>query len=337
MNKKIDNFANAKQNAFQNVARCVASCFMFVVLLILSFLVFAPSAHAKTLAEFDVEIAAQENVVAEKQATEKKARAILEEATTWYYKNINVESLVDIFTGNQSLIDTIAQINCMDSIHETYSQKASQAQMAKREAEQAAEALESLKNEKSSRAKSLANAKQIQFPQGNDAPWSGLKYWTGTVARSGCGLCAYTVVIDELCGKDYTPTDMLSIRGDWKGMDGYPDDHTGSGSQSHKQFTKSTFDVDTWNIGHSVSALKEALSEKETAAIICSCGYSFKNKSGMWRYSGGHFIAVTGYDEEGFHVSDSAYSNAEGANVIYSDSEISRMLGSASSVTIYSN
>lgn len=294
-------------------------------------------ASAKTIADYDNEIAAQEQVVQEKQEAEETAKAVLAETTAWYYKNINADTFNEIITGRKSVGETLDQISYMDTIYQSYAQKAQAAEKAKNEALGAQEALETLKNEKKARARSLENARSVQFAQGGMSEWSSLRYWNGNIGSSGCGLCAYTVIIDVLCGKDYTPADMWEIRGDWRGMDGYPDDDTGSSSQSHHDFTLNEFDIETWNITPSVSALKDALTEKETAAMVCSHGYAFKNRSGAWRWSSGHFIAVLGYDDEGFHVADSAYDKGQGANVIYSDSEMARMLSGANQVTVYSN
>lgn len=296
------------------------------------------SADAKTIADYDAEIAAQEKVVEEKDAAAKTAQAILAETTSWYYKNIASGSVADMILNESGIEEAIDKISYMDKIYATYAQKKADAEAAKNEALGAQEALEVLKAEKKDRARSLANARALQFPQGNGQSWSNIRYWNGNIATSGCGLCAYTVVIDVLCGKDYTPADMIGIRGDWRGMDGYPDDGTGvKGYDSHHDFTLGTFEIETWNIDNSVDALKEALEEKESAAIVCSRGQAFKNRSGAWRWSSGHFVAVIGYDEQGFHVADSAYSKEEGADVIYSDAEMAKMLRSANLVTVYSN
>lgn len=301
-------------------------------------LAFPSPAQAKTLSEFDAEIAAQEQVLAEKQAASDEAQKILADATAWYYKNIASGSITDMIFEGAGVADAIDRISYMDKIYATYTEKRNAAEAAKNEAIGAKEALETLRQEKMDRARSLENAKNVQFPQGSGQAWSGIPYWNGTIASSGCGVCAYTVVIDVLTGADYTPTEMMSLRGDWRGMDGYPDDGTGvKGGGSHHDYTLDTFDVTTWNIGNSVEELKEALSEKETAAIVCSRGNAFKNNSGVWRYSSGHFVAVLGYDEAGFHVSDSAYSHEEGADVVYSDAEMAKMLRGANLVTVYSN
>lgn len=302
-----------------------------------SILITPATAEAKRIADFDAEIAAQEQVVAEKQAIEDEAKTVLSEATTWYYKNFSVDTINEILAGRKSIADTLDQLSYMDTLYASYAQKARSAELAKAEAAQAKEALEQLRAERASRARTLESAAGIQFAQGGMQGWSGLRYWNGTIGSSGCGLCAYTVIIDILCGRDYTPADMLSIRGDWRGMDGYPEDHTGSKYGSHHDFTLSEFEIETWNIGNSVEELKDALRERETAAMVCSHGHVFKNKSGSWRWSSGHFVAVLGYDEQGFHVSDSAYSKDQGADVIYSDTEMARMLSGANKVTIYSN
>ena len=297
----------------------------------------AAVAHAKTLDEYDAEIAAQEAVVKEKTAISEEATAVLGEATNWYYKNVSPGDVVDLIMNDEGIGDAIDKLSYMDKIYATYAQKKYEAEVAKQEAEAAQAELQALKDEKKARARTLATAADVQFPQSNNQPWSNIGYWNGTIASSGCGVCAYTVVIDVLCGKDYTPADMMEIRGDWRGMDGYPDDSTGSHGKTHSEFTRDTFDVSTWNISPNVEELKSALTEQETAAIVCSRGRAFKDNQGSWRWSSGHFVAVLGYDDEGFHVSDSAYSHEYGTDVVYSDREMATMLSGANLVTIYSN
>lgn len=318
----------------------VAICTALMGILVALSLVFgtADAAAAKTIADYDAEIAAQEKVVEEKEAASAEAQSVLAEATSWYYKNISSGAVVDMIFNESGITEAIDKMSYMDKIYATYAQKKTDAEMARNEAIGAQEALEVLREEKKARAHSLVNARNIQFPQGGGQAWSNIRYWGGTVATSGCGLCAYTVVIDALTGKDYTPADMMGIRGDWKGMDGYPDDGTGvPGGESHHDFTLDTFEIETWNIDNSVEALKESLTERETAAIVCSRGQAFKDNSGSWRWSSGHFVAVVGYDENGFHVADSAYSREQGTDVVYSDSEMAKMLRGANLVTVYSN
>lgn len=298
---------------------------------------FPTGADAKMLADFDEEIAAQQAIVDEKTEASAQAQKVLADTASWYYKNISTESITDMLLGNADIAETIDKLSYMSKIYDTYSQKVKDAEKAKAEAIGAKEALEALKEEKASRARSLEDAYSVQFSQGGDNTWSSLGYWSGTVASAGCGLCSYTVIVNVLTGADYTPTEMLEIRGDWRGMDGYPDDKTGSGKKTHHDYTLDKFDIETWNIDTTVEDLKNALKEKETAAMVCSRGNAFKNKSGTWRWSSGHFVAVLGYDEEGFHVADSAYGYDEGANVVYTDEEMARMLRGANHITVYSN
>lgn len=317
-----------------------AACLFAIIAAIIVMFAFASPlpASAKTIADYDEEIAAQEKIVEEKDSAAKEAQDVLAEATNWYYKNIASESIADLILNGSGIAETIDKMSYMDKVYAAYYQKKEDAEAARNEAAAAKEALELLRDERIARARTLDNACSIQFPQGNNQPWSDIGYWTGTIATSGCGICAYTVVIDVLCGKDYTPADMMEIRGDWRGMDGYPDDETGvSSGKTHHDFTFDTFEVKTWNIDNSVEELKDSLNEQETAAIVCSRGQVFKNRSGEWRWSSGHFVAVLGYDEQGFHVADSAYNEEERTDVIYTDSEMSKMLSNANLVTVYSN
>lgn len=294
-------------------------------------------AYAKTIAEYDQEIAEQEKIVEKADKENTTAQKTLGEAAVWYYQNGAPSNLLDIIVFSTNFVETINKAEYVSIIYQQYAEAVKKAKDAKQNAETQQTVLEELKKEKTNRALSLKNAGKIQFAQSGMDEWSNLRYWTGTISRSGCGLCAYTVIINVLTGNEYTPADMYKIRGDWKGMDGYPDDFTGSKGKTHAEWTKDKFDIDTYNISISVNDLKKEVSKPEACAMVCSAGNSFKNKSGEWRYSGGHFVAVLGYDEEGFHVSDSAYTWDEGHDVVYSDNEMARMLRSANHITVYQN
>lgn len=313
----------------------VSACCLAMSTILLS--ISPEQAQAKTLAQFDAEIATQQTIVNEKNQQNEEAQAVLAKAAKWYYQNALPEDLLQLIITGNDISDTFDKVEYVGQIYNDYVEKAAAAKQAKTEAEAAKQELEGMRAERANRAKSLEEAKTIQFPQGGNNAWSGLPYWTGSVARAGCGLCSYTVVIDVLTGNNYTPADMLGIRGDWKGMDGYPDNNTGSGNESHADFTRRMFEVETYNISHDVETLKQELSNGEACSIVCAAGRAFKNKSGTWRYSSGHFIAVVGYDEQGFHVADSAYSSDQGTDVVYSDGEMATMLSRASHVTIYKN
>lgn len=297
-----------------------------------------PSAQAKTIHDYDEEISAQQAVVDEKDVAYDDALRKLTDMTKWCYKNTSIENIVQSVISGTSMKDAVDSVEYASRVYEQYASEADETRAAKEEAEAARDELVSLRNERIARSKSLENATKVQFPQGGGNEWSGLRYWGGNVGSSGCGLCAYTVAIDVLTGADYNPAQMLDIRGDWVGMDGYPDDSTGTkDGSSHHDWTLAKWDIETWNIDNTTSALAEALDNNESVAIVCSHGNSFKNKSGVWRSTDGHFICVVGHDESGFHVSDSAYSHDEGTDVVYNDADMSRMLSGANLVTIYAN
>lgn len=306
---------------------------------IVNFWLLPSSAYAMTLAEYDTAIAEAQATVDQKNIELANAQSDLDETTKWIYKNTGggAGAIIQFMASGQDLTETVENIEYMQRIIVSYQEQAAAAATAAQEAQKAVDELEELREEQAARLKALSTKNEIHFQQGGGNAWSGLSYWNGTVASSGCGLCAYTVIIDVLTGYEYTPTDMLKIRGDWRGMDGYPNDSTGSGSQTHAEFTKSTFDIDMYEISIDVDSMKAALEGGESAVMVCARGSVFKDKQGNWRYSSGHFIAVYGYDEEGFHVADSAYNSSRGANVIYSDSDMARLLSGSNHVVVYEN
>ncbi len=46
-----------------------------------------------------------------------------------------------------------------------------------------------------------------EYKQNGDAPWSGNDYWDGTMADSGCGITAMSIVLSGY-GMDYSPEDL---------------------------------------------------------------------------------------------------------------------------------
>lgn len=294
------------------------------------------SAEAKTLQEYDDEIAAAQQNVTNKETELSVVRSSLDDTATWMYKNGTGDSLVKLFTGCDNVSSTISNIEYMTHVYEQYKQKTIDADNARKDAENAVESLKTLRADKEKRIRNLARANDIQFQQGA-SPWNTLPYWGSTIGWAGCGLCAYTVIIDVLTGADYTPSDMLDIRGDWRGMDGFVDDATGTPGSTHHDYTKSTFDIETYSIPKTVEAMRNEVSSDEKCAMICAAGNVFKDGSGAWRWSSGHFIAVYAYDEQGFHISDSSYNHDLGANVIYSDSDMARLLSGTQQIVVYSN
>lgn len=310
-----------------------------------------PTAEAKTVAEYDKDIEEAARICEQRNQELEQAQADLSDTANWYYKSVSGQGGVSNLILGESMHETVDRISYMDRIYSSYVEKRDTAIQAKEAAEEAQAELIRLRREhkekeelekqrKAEEERKRIEHKQekllIQFPQGHDQPWSSIKYWNGTIATSGCGVCSYTSIIDYLCDKDYTPADMMEIRGDWRGMDGYPKDGTGvKGGGSHASFTKETFGLDMHNIEISLDSLKKSLKDGKSAAIVCSRGRSFKNNSGDWRWSNGHFVAVFAYDDEGFHVSDSAYITSEGSNVIYNDSEMATMLSNSNHITLY--
>ena len=182
------------------------------------------------------------------------------------------------------------------------------------------------------------DAPLLQFAQCGE-PWSDLPYWGDNIAMNGCGLCAYTTMIDILVGTSYTPEDMLYIRGDWEGMDGWVNDNTGSGEETHHDWTLATFGVDSWNIEVNIDSLREAVSRGDSVAMLCAGNteeYIFRGTAGDEHQYDGHFILVWDYDADGnFHVHDSAVSHGYGCDVVYTPEEMQEMINNTSSIVEY--
>lgn len=180
-----------------------------------------------------------------------------------------------------------------------------------------------------------ADAEHLQFAQSGE-PWSYMDYWGGTVAMNGCGLCAYTSVVDILTDADYTPTDMLSIRGDWEGMDNYADDRTGVASgQTHHDYTLEQFGIETYRIPVSLDSLATTCSRGDSVAVLCAGGDDiFLGTVGDEHSYPGHFVCVWKYDGV-FHVHDSAISHGYGCDVIYTEEEMSELLSGTTSIMSY--
>ena len=181
------------------------------------------------------------------------------------------------------------------------------------------------------------NASYMQFAQSGE-PWSDLGYWGDNVALNGCGLCCYTTIVDILTDSSYTPETMLSIRGDWQGMDNYVEDNTGLiNGMTHGQFTFDTFGINSFEVDCSIGSLALQVSRGDTVAMVCAGGDDIfvDAYGGIYSYPG-HFICVWTKNADGTYlVHDSAVSHGRGCNVTYSAEQMETLIEHSSSIVAY--
>ena len=179
------------------------------------------------------------------------------------------------------------------------------------------------------------NADNLQFSQTGEY-WKILGYWNSNVGYTGCGLCSYTTAIDIVTASNYTPLDMLSLRGDWAGMDNYIDDTTGLDDRTHGEFTYDMFKVSSRHVDLNTAALAEALQDN-SAAVICTGGDVFYDVYGNNYYYDGHFVCAYRYDADTgiFHVHDSAIEHELGTDVHYTWEQMDDMLAYTTSIVAY--
>ena len=305
-----------------------------VIALIFGGVIGVETAHAKSLAEYDAEIATQEEILAEKEADLEAKQLLLNGAVRTVYKDYTTKDILSVLMNEEDLDHALQQLNYIYQVSDYYRRSVEDVHEAKILVEETIKELENMRTERQARAINVDEAALIQYSQSGEE-WSSLPYWGVSISYAGCGLCAYTSIIDILLEEDYTPTEMLDIRGDWRGMDHWVHDCTGTpDGSSHHDFTLEKFGIDTYECERSAEALAEELKDGEACALVLVHGVSLKiNGGGSW-WTGGHFINVFAYDDEGFHVHDSATSYSQGRNVIYSMSEMDGILSGAT-VVIY--
>lgn len=296
-------------------------------------------AEAQTVEEIQAAIEETEAAIAETEENYKSALSSSSSVAVELYKCVssnNILNILDTLLSANDINDIIDGITYMSALGADYSEKMITAQSRQEELEEKREELAELYAAAEAREKMWENAASCHYQQGGGMPWSSLSYWNSTVSRSGCGLCAYTVMVNILTGSNYTPSEMLDIRGDWRGMEKSVTDKTGTGSKTHYQFTLDTFDIESYTTDtRDAYALAEELEQGETVAIVCAQGTIFHNSDGSYYYTSGHYVVV--YKVEGedyFHVQDSAISDA---NVTYTYSEIQKVLNRTNSIVLFSN
>lgn len=299
--------------------------------------ILAPStAFGQTIGELNDAIKTVEVTIRDREAVVTAAQDSLSSTIRDAYKNGDLEpnSEIEIVMNSDDLADIIAGAQYLESINNKYIDSINSAQTALDSLTEAKETLVELKEMKQQQQKARENADSIHFRQWGEY-YSDIRYYAGTIGTAGCGLCAYTVAINILKGTDYTPDTMLPVCGDWQGLIHYPDDTTGTpDGTTHAEWTKSYFDVDMRTIDNSISALRSSLSDNESVIIALARGYSFKNKSGDWRYTGGHYVCIYRCDDKGFYVQDSALQGDEGIAVYYTDAEMATMLNTGTFVEL---
>lgn len=309
------------------------------LLAVLISLVLTP-AHAwasKTLVEYDAEIATQEELLEQKQADLEAKQQVLGAAVRTVYKDYNTQSILDLLMDEEDLKTVLLRIDYVNQVSDHYHQAFEEVLDAKMKVEETVRELEIMRMERQNRAASADEAALIHYSQSGEE-WSSLPYWGVSISYAGCGLCAYTTIIDILLNEDYTPADMLDMRGDWRGMDHWVYDSTGTPDGStHYDWTLNNFEIETYDIDRDTSDLADELSHDDRAALMLVGGVGLKTNSGGRWYTDGHFIAVYDYDDEGFHVHDSALSKSEGSNVIYSWSDMESLMSGAKRLVIYKN
>lgn len=318
-----------------NCIKILSACIIMLVL----FCFMPDNAYAATLQELSDQLSDVQVAAAEEQTAYQEACNSLANTLDIAYKqgNINVIDLLSAPEDIQKMLGIIKYGNAM--VHEMY-MRTEQAQQAAADAKSAVDAAQELYDRKNAQEQSLKNADSIHFCQASE-PWGSMHYWRGTMTLYGCGLVSYTVAIDILTGRNETPDQVLSERGDWAGTEQTIDATTGSkDGKTHAQDTKRLYDVNTVSLstdGNRMETLNNALNA-ESVVQICASGRAFKNNDGMWRYSGGgHYIIVyRRADDGGYMVQDSTWTD-KGTAVHYSVAEMNTMLSHTYSMTQYSN
>lgn len=310
-----------------------------IVAMLASVICATTSVHATTLAELGDELAQAQAVLDERQQAYDDSQTALRKVLGEMYKDggMSASDVLSLTPDVTSMLNAVRYGNAMTD------QVASQIQAsraARDEADQARRDVQDVIDQRQRQSESLKNADGIHFCQCS-AQWGVIPYWNGTIATHGCGLVSYTVAIDILTGRNATPDQILSERGDWAGTEQTITSTEGSRSgKTHEQVTRELYGVETESLGMDgdrMRTLDYALGE-ESVVQVCAAGSAFKNNGGHWRYSNGHYIVVYRKDDSGnYYVQDSSWGDENGRAVCYSPSEMARMLGLAHTMTMYHN
>ena len=275
-----------------------------------------------SIAEVEATIEEQEKIVA-------KSQVVLSGAVRDAYKSGDLASgsEMELILNADTLDDLISNSQYVEAMNGKYASAIGEARDALAELEEAKASLVDLRAEKEAAIKSIERADAMNFQQWGQY-YSDIRYYASTIGSAGCGLCAFTVAMNILLGTDYTPETILPERGDWQGMDHYPDDRTGTPDGStHAEWAKTAFGVDMERIDNSLPAIRKALVDEGGVVVVLARGQSFKDKNSGWRYTNGHYVCIYRCDDGGFYVQDSAGTTPEdGRAVYYADDEMGTML-----------
>ena len=116
--------------------------------------------------------------------------------------------------------------------------------------------------------------------------WSKVPYGTGTIGRSGCGIAALSMVISGLTNEYTTPPDVAS----WAGSRFYV---PGAGSSWN------IFSSAAKNWGLKVTTINKSNAKAMKSHLKKGNPIIVSMRTGTFTNGGGHFIVLTGIDENG--------------------------------------
>lgn len=334
-NDAIHQRGGAAAEAFREAASGIARLVVALAIAVAGTAAPATPARAQTIDELNAAIASIEADMAQREAAVEAAKAALAESVRDSYKSggTGAEQSLSAVLDADGMEALISNAQYADSLSRKHAQAVADARVATAELEGARDELMRLREEAIAREEAKLNrdSGEYHYCQWGES-YSDIRYFCGTIASAGCGLCAYTTMVNLLIGTHYMPDEMLAIRGDWNGqeelLDLYP---------SHAEWTREHFDIDMTLIPDTVADARAALSEDETVLIVCSGGTVFHDKAGNFRYSDGHYVVAYRCDDGGFYVHDSSYKGDDGTAVYYTDAEFDAMMIRADRIVKCSN
>lgn len=294
-------------------------------------------ARATTLDELQVQLERAQADSDVRQTEYEQAQAELQRTLSGTYKE-NATSAPEILSTPNSVGKALMAIKYGNAVTDKVVSQIQAESYAKRAADDAKAKVESLIEQERRQKASLQNADSIHFAQW-DPRWGTVRYWNGTITTHGCGLVAYTVMVDILTGRNATPDQILAERGDWAGTEQTIDSTTGGHGRTHRQVTYDLYGVTTeeLSLAGDRRATLDAVLDGESVVQVCAAGQAFKNSDGYWRWSGGHYILIYRKDDSGcYYVQDSTW-QAKGQAVQYTASDMNHLLACAHSLVAYHN
>lgn len=292
------------------------------------------AAYASNVSELDDQIVAKQIEADEMKGKLEGTEARINELTVAMYRYADPSAVLDTLFASRDIKDFLVNLDYFNRIHAEMTSSVASLREQTAALEGAQRELEMLREEKAIRVKSASEAFYDHYAQG-DGRWGNLEYWGGTLSWTGCGLCAYTSAIDILTGQSLEPPAMLEMRGDWMGMDHYPDHTIGTPDGStHAELTKRLFDLDCYNCDG--GDLLDEISDPNAVAVVLVRG-QLKQNGGGWWWTAGHYVCAYDYSDGVLHVQDPAGLDWQGQDVQYSGSEIDTFVNEISSVVVYRN